>query len=64
MRAGNLPAFASQDAARQFTRAARRKVPTYADVDAGLVAQLGWAGCTRIELLLKGSCLRLMGQRC
>ncbi len=44
MRAGNLPAFASQDAARQFAAQRGGKVLAYADVDAGLVAQLGGQG--------------------
>lgn len=44
MRAGNLPAFASQDAARQFAAQRGGKVLAYADVDAGLVAQLGEQG--------------------
>lgn len=44
MRAGNLPAFASQDAARQFAVQRGGKVLAYADVDAGLVAQLGGQG--------------------
>jgi nitrous oxide reductase accessory protein NosL len=44
MRAGNLPAFASRDAARQFAAQRGGKVLAYADVDAGLVAQLGGQG--------------------
>ena len=44
MRAGNLPAFASQDAARQFAAQRGGKVLAYADVDAALVAQLGGQG--------------------
>lgn len=44
MRAGNLPAFASQDAARQFAVQRGGKVLAYTDVDAGLVAQLGGQG--------------------
>lgn len=44
MRAGNLPAFASQDAARQFAAQRGGKVLAYADVDAGLVVQLGGQG--------------------
>lgn len=44
MRAGNLPAFASQDAARQFAAQRGGKVLAYADVDTGLVAQLGGQG--------------------
>ena len=44
MRAGNLPAFASRAAARQFAAQRGGKVLAYADVDAGLVAQLGGQG--------------------
>ena len=44
MRAGNLPAFASQDAARQFAAQRGGKVLAYAGVDAELVAQLGGQG--------------------
>ncbi|NUN62386.1 MAG: nitrous oxide reductase accessory protein NosL [Burkholderiaceae bacterium] len=44
MRAGNLPAFASQDAARQFAAQRGGKVLAYAGVDAALVAQLGGQG--------------------
>ncbi len=44
MRAGNLPAFASPDAARQFAAQRGGKVLAFADVDAALVAQLGGQG--------------------
>ena len=44
MRAGNLPAFASQEKARAFAVQRGGKVLAYADVDAGLVAQLGGQG--------------------
>ena len=44
MRSGNLPAFASQEAARQFAAQRGGKVLAYADVNAGLVAQLGGTG--------------------
>ena len=44
MRAGNLPAFASRDAARQFAAQRGGKVLAYAGVDAALVAQLGGQG--------------------
>ena len=44
MRAGNLPAFASQEKAREFAAQRGGKVLAYADVDAGLVAQLGGQG--------------------
>lgn len=44
MRAGNLPAFATQQAARQFAEQRGGKVLAFADVDAALVAQLGGQG--------------------
>lgn len=44
MRAGNLPAFASQEKAREFAAQRGGKVLAYADVDAGLVVQLGGQG--------------------
>lgn len=44
MRAGNLPAFASQTAAQQFATQRGGKVLAYADVDAGLITQLGGRG--------------------
>ena len=44
MRAGNLPAFASKKAALQFAAQRGGTVLAYADVDAGLVAQLGGQG--------------------
>ena len=44
MRAGNLPAFASKKAALQFAAQRGGTVLAYADVDAGLVTQLGGQG--------------------
>lgn len=44
MRAGNLPAFASKKAALQFAEQRGGTVLGYADVDAGLVSQLGGQG--------------------
>ena len=44
MRAGNLPAFASQEKAREFAAQRGGKVLAYAGVDAELVAQLGGQG--------------------
>ena len=42
--AGNLPAFASKKAALQFAAQRGGTVLAYADVDAGLVTQLGGQG--------------------
>lgn len=44
MRAGNLPAFASQEEAQRFAARRGGKVLAFADVDDALVAQLGGQG--------------------
>ena len=41
MRAGNLPAFATQQAARQFAEQRRGDAKAFADIDTALVQRLG-----------------------